>query len=312
MAGVLTSRGDMAVTALQPSPLPSTAATVSRVHPLFGARFGGVDMAGPLDDSTIETIRRAMDHYAVGIFPNAKPASDEVHIAFSRRFGPIQRTPVLTITGRQERIRHPEIIDQSNFDHEGNILPDNDKRLLYKRANQQWHTDMSFHPVRATYSLLSAHVIPPSGADTQFADMRAVWDALPQVMRNRIEGLEAEHSYWYSRVTAGGPEPDENERRSRPPARHRLVHVQPGTGRKVVYLASHASHIVGWPMDEGRALLDELMAFATRPEFVYSHVWSLGDVVMWDNLTTMHRATPFDDTVWPRDMRRTTVREAEV
>ncbi len=300
------------MTAQAPSSQPASPFRTSPVHPLFGARFHGIDIAGPLDEATIEAIRQTMETCAVGIFPNAVPASDETHIAFSRRFGPIQRTPVLTITGRQDRIRHPEIIDQSNFDHEGRILPENDKRLLYKRANQQWHTDMSFHPVRATWSLLSAHVIPPLGADTQFADMRAVWDALPATMRRRIDGLEAEHSYWYSRVTAGGPEPDEAERRSRPPAHHPLVHVQAGTGRKTLYLASHASHIVGWPVDEGRALLDELMAFATRPEFIYSHVWSLGDIVMWDNLTTMHRATPFDDTVWPRDMRRTTVREAEV
>jgi alpha-ketoglutarate-dependent 2,4-dichlorophenoxyacetate dioxygenase len=162
---------------------------------------------------------------------------------------------------------------------------------------------MSFHPVRATYSLLSAHRIPATGADTEFADMRAAYDALPESTKEKIDGLVAEHSYYYSRVVGGGPEPTDEERRARPPAQHRLVHEH--RGRKTLYLASHASHIVGWPVDEGRALLREL----TRPEFVYRHRWRVGDVVVWDNLCTMHRATPFEDQRYKRDMRRTTVRE---
>ena len=285
------------------------------IHPIgreFGARIEGLDLTRPVEGGIVRAIIAAMDRYAVGCFPNPRPLTDAQHIEFSLRFGPIQRTPVLSISGRRERIASPEIIDQSNLDQDGRIFPENDKRLLYKRANQQWHTDISFHPVRATYSLLSAHVVPPGGADTEFADMRAAWDALPASMKARIEPLEVEHSYWYSRVTAGGPEPDEAERRSRPPARHRLVHRHAGSGRRVLYLASHASHVIGWPLDEGRALLHELMEFATRPEFVYRHVWTPGDLLMWDNLATMHRATPFEDTTWPRDMRRTTVREAEV
>ena len=285
---------------------------IEPVSAQFVARIRGLAMSGRLEPPVLQSVRSAMDRYAVAVFSNPAPVADEDLIAFSRCFGPIQATPVLSLTGKKERLAHAEIIDQSNLDQDGNILPDNDKRLLYKRANQQWHTDISFHPVRATYSLLAAHVIPPSGADTEFADMRAAWDDLPQAMKDRIAPLEAEHSYWYSRVTAGGPEPDEAERRSRPPARHRLVHRHPGSGRMALYLASHASHIVGWPIDEGRELLRELMDFATRPAYVYRHVWSPADVVMWDNLATMHRATPFEDTTYRRDMRRTTVREAQV
>jgi alpha-ketoglutarate-dependent 2,4-dichlorophenoxyacetate dioxygenase len=151
--------------------------------------------------------------------------------------------------------------------------------------------------------------VPPSGADTEFADMRAAYDALPETFKTTIEDLVAEHDYWYSRVVGGGPEPTAEERALRPPAQHRLVHVHPTSGRKALYLASHASQIVGWPLERGRALLRELMAFATEPRFVYSHVWRAGDVVIWDNLATMHRATPFDDRTYRRDVRRTTVRE---
>jgi alpha-ketoglutarate-dependent 2,4-dichlorophenoxyacetate dioxygenase len=284
------------------------------LHPLFAAEFSGVQASGSLDRATVSEIVALMDRYAVGVFRHPQPVPDEQHIAFSRLLGPMQLTPILTVktTGRKEREVPPEIIDQGNLDQDGNIFPENDKRLLYKRANQLWHTDVSFHPVRATYSLLSAHVVPPGGADTEFADMRAAWDALPETMKRKVSTLEAEHSYWYSRVVAGGPEPSDEERQSRPPARHPLVHVHPGSKRKTLYLASHASHIVGWPEDEGRALLRELMEFATKPQFVYRHVWRVGDVVAWDNLATMHRATPFDDTTHRRDMRRTTVREAEV
>jgi alpha-ketoglutarate-dependent 2,4-dichlorophenoxyacetate dioxygenase len=167
--------------------------------------------------------------------------------------------------------------------------------------------------VRATYSLLSAHAIPPNGAaPTEFADMRAVYDALPEAMKARLEPRVAEHDYYHSRVLGGGPEPTEEERTLRPPARHALVHVHPGSKRKVLYLASHISGIVGWTKDTSRALVEELMAFATQPQFVYAHVWRIGDIVMWDNLATMHRATPFDDQRYRRDMRRTTVREGNV
>jgi alpha-ketoglutarate-dependent 2,4-dichlorophenoxyacetate dioxygenase len=251
-----------------------------------------------------------MDRCAVGVFRNATPLSDSEHVAFSRRLGPVER-----MKPRGElRVPFPEIIDQSNLDENGAIFPDDDKRMLYKRANRLWHTDMSFHPVRATYSLLSAHVLPPPGEApaTEFADMRAAYDALPESMKARIEPLMAEHDYYYSRVLGGGPEPTAEERAGRPPARHALVHVHPGSKRNVLYLASHISGIAGWSKDESRALLEELMAFATQPQFVYAHNWEIGDVVMWDNLATMHRATPFDDQRYRRDVRRTTVREGAI
>jgi alpha-ketoglutarate-dependent 2,4-dichlorophenoxyacetate dioxygenase len=276
---------------------------------LFAAELDGLDLRR-LDDSAIAEFKAAMARYGVCAVHHREPLTNEEHIAFAARLGPIERRPILRYaTDKKNRIPFFEIIDQSNLDENGDIFPDDDKRMLYKRANRQWHTDVSFHKVRATYSALSCHESPPGGADTEFADMRAAYDALPAAMKARLDGLVAEHSYWYSRVRAGGPEPTDAERLTGPPAQHSLVHVHEPSGRKALYIASHASHILGWPVDEGRALLAELMAFATRPEFVFRYGWKRGDVVIWDNLCTMHRATPFDDQTHKRDMRRTTCRE---
>jgi alpha-ketoglutarate-dependent 2,4-dichlorophenoxyacetate dioxygenase len=278
----------------------------------FAAEFGGIDLRRGTDDSTVAEIVRAMEVFPVAVVRHSVPLKDEEHIAFSRRLGPVEAKPVLTVAANGgNRIPHFEIIDQSNLDETGGIYADDDRRLAFKRANRLWHTDMSFHPVRATYSLLSAHALPPDGGPpTEFADMRAVYDALPENMKSRIANLSAEHSYWHSRVMGGGPPATADEIASRPPAQHPLVHER--GGRRTLYIASHASRIVGWPEDEGRALLAELMEFATRPKFVYAHQWQVGDVLIWDNLATMHRARPFDDRNQVRDVRRTTCRERDV
>ena len=282
-----------------------------RLHALFAAELRGIDLR---DLADVSDLLLAMDEHAVCVVRHQVPLTDAEHIAFSLKLGPIEDRPVLVTSGVGVgmRVPHHEIIDQSNLDETGAIYRDGDRRLGFKRANRLWHTDMSFHPVRATYSLLSAHVVPPVPADTEFADMRAVYDSLSKAMKARLDGLVAEHSYWHSRVLGGGPEPTAEERRSRPAARHKLVHAHPHTGRKVLYLASHIAHIQGWPDDETRALLDELMAFATRPQFVFAQRWRVGDVVIWDNLATMHRASPFDDRTYVRDLRRTTCRERAV
>ncbi len=208
-----------------------------------------------------------------------------------------------------DRIQLREIFDVSNLDARGNMLPADDERRNYSRGNRLWHTDSSFRQVSATYSMLSARTVPQDGADTEFADMRAAYDALPETMKRRIDGLVAEHSIWVSRRSVGYV-PNDEERRQRPPAHHPLVRVHPGSGRKTLYIAAHIDHIIGWPEDEGRALRDELIEFATQSRFVHIHKWQTGDLVIWDNRCTMHRATPFADVANPRDMRRTTVREA--
>jgi len=284
-----------------------TALAATPLDPLFAAEISGIDLRVAPSEAMLRDFLEIMGRYAVGVVRHDRPLTDEEHLRFSARLGPIER--LMSVNETKLRIPHPQIIDQSNLDENGQILPDDDKRLAYKRANRLWHTDMSFHRVRATFSLLSAHEIPPNGPQTEFADMRAAYDGLPPRVKKRIDGLIAEHDYYYSRVAGGGPEPTDEERRSRPPAQHPLVHVHPGSGRKALYLASHASRIVDWPLEEGRALLAELIAFATQRQFIYAHMWRAGDVVIWDNLCTMHRATPFDDQRQRRDVRRTTVRE---
>lgn len=283
-----------------------------KLHPLYAAEIAGIDMRRDTDAGSVAALIDALNDYAVCVVPHDAPLSNEEHIVFSRLLGPMERNKVPKIAGTGLRVRHSEIVDQSNLDGDGNIYPDDDRRLMYKRANQLWHTDMSFYEIRATWSLLSAHIVPPEGGETEFVDMRAIYDDLPGAMKTRLDGLVAEHDYWHSRVLGGGPEPSEAERATRPPARHRLVHDHPGSGRKVLYLASHVSGIVGWPIDEARDLLAELIAIATQPAYIYAHVWSVGEVLIWDNLATMHRATPFDDQRYRRDMRRTTCREREV
>jgi alpha-ketoglutarate-dependent 2,4-dichlorophenoxyacetate dioxygenase len=284
--------------------------TAKPLHPLFAAELSGVDLHRPLAAAEVAEIEAAMLRHAVVVFRNAPPLTDEQHIAFTRRFGPLQKQKMLNMLGKtRSRLSSPELIDVGNLDVDGRILPDDDRRRAFSRGNLLWHVDVSFDANRATWSMLSAHEVPPSGADTQYADMRAAYDALPDARKAEIEDLVAEHSIWYSRALMGLTDVSEEEKATRPPARHRLVHVRPGSARKSLYIASHASHIVGWPREKGRALLDELTAFATQPRFVYRHVWRPGDLVIWDNLATMHRGTPFDDTRHPRDMRRTTVLE---
>jgi alpha-ketoglutarate-dependent 2,4-dichlorophenoxyacetate dioxygenase len=277
---------------------------------MFFAELSGFDLRRPLSNSEVLEFRKQMDQCAVGLIRHAQPLTDAQHVAFSRQLGPLIRMKMLLMVGKSKsRLPFPELIDIGNLDVDGSILPDDDRRRAYNRGNLLWHTDGSFDTPRALYSLLSAHVVPPGGAPTEFADMRAAYDVLPAGKKSLLEDLVVEHSIWHSRELAGLSVSDA-ERATRPASRHRLVHVHPGSGRKVLYLASHASHVVGMPVAEGRALLQSLIAHATQPQFVHRHVWREGDLVIWDNLATMHRGTPFDDTRHARDMRRTTVLEA--
>jgi alpha-ketoglutarate-dependent 2,4-dichlorophenoxyacetate dioxygenase len=280
------------------------------IGPSFVAEVAGVDFSRPIDSTSLAGIVSAMDQYAVCVF-RATGLNDESHIAFSRLLGKLEHAPRL-FGKRLTRFERPELFDAGNLDASGQILID-ERRRVYNKGNALWHTDSSFNPHRASYSLLLAHEVPPVGGDTQFADTRAAYDALPAALQAKIDNLCAEHWLWYSRMLAGYPEPTEEERKAKPPARHKLVQTHPGSGRKTLYIASHASHIVGWPVEEGRQLLRELIEFATQPQFVRAVSWKqAGDLVIWDNRCTMHRATPFEDTVYRRDMRRTTVFDAAV
>ena len=271
----------------------------------FVAQIHGVDFAQPLELDTLAEVRAVLDRYGVAVF-RATGLDDHGHVAFSRQFGELELAPRL-FGAQRARFAHPELFDAGNVDRDGQILLD-ERRRLYNKGNALWHTDSSFNPRRAAYSLLLAHRVPPTGGDTEFANMRAAYAALPEATRTMIDDLIAEHWLWHSRSLAGYPAPTAEEREAKPPARHRLVQYHSGARAKTLYLAAHASHIVGWPQEKGRELLRELMEFATQPCFTYALRWRQpGDLVIWDNRSTMHRATAFEDTLHPRDMRRTTV-----
>jgi alpha-ketoglutarate-dependent 2,4-dichlorophenoxyacetate dioxygenase len=277
---------------------------VTPIHGPFGAEISGVDLTRPLGEPDRAAIVAAMDRYGVGVFRDTG-LDDDTHVAFSRIFGPLEQAP--QPKDRRPRFGHPELFDAGNLAPGGGINQDELLRL-FRLGDRLWHTDGSFKPGRSTYSLLLAHETPPNGGETGFADMRGAYDALAPGVKERIEDLEVIHSVWHSRRMAGYPL-TEAEVDARGSATHRLVHVHSGSGRKSLYLAAHAREIVGWPREEGRALLKELSEFATQPQFVFAHSWRPGDLVIWDNLSTMHRGSPFDDKHHRRDMRRTSVRE---
>jgi alpha-ketoglutarate-dependent 2,4-dichlorophenoxyacetate dioxygenase len=279
--------------------------TVKELGSGFVAEVHGVDFAEPVAPQTIAEITAVLDRYGVAVF-RATGLDDQRHIEFSRQFGELELAPKL-FGPQRARFAHPELFDAGNVDRDGQILVD-ERRRLYNKGNALWHTDSSFNPRRAAYSLLLAHRVPPVGGDTEFANMRAAYAALPEATRGAIDELVAEHWLWHSRLLAGYPTPTAEERAAKPPAQHRLVHYHPGAGAKTLYLAAHASHIVGWPESHGRELLRELTEFATQPRFTCAVRWyQAGDLVIWDNRSTMHRATAFEDKLYPRDMRRTTV-----
>ena len=285
--------------------------SVKPLHALFGAEIRGVDLSKPIDAATQRAIENAMDEYAIAVLPD-QALDDDHQVAFAGLYGPLEVAPLVKgKTGTRgiggKRIKHREIFDISNLDDDGRILDADDQRAVYQQGNQLWHTDSSFRQKSATWSMLHARVVPPDGADTELVDTRAAYDALPEATKTRIEGLVAEHSIWHSRAKLGGYIPSDEERASRPPARHPLVRRHPGSGRKALYIASHASHIVGWPVEEGRTLLEELIEFATQPCFIYAHKWRVGDLLIWDNRCTLHRATPYQSTTHVRDLRRTTI-----
>ena len=279
--------------------------SVKPLHPQIGAEIAGIDLRQPVPPEIFAEIQAALDKHAMLVFP-AQSLSDEQQIAFSRLFGPLEMSAEYAGSSKS-RVRHREIEDVSNLDPEGRVMSADDQRLLFNRGNQLWHTDSSFKYVPARCSLLSAHEIPPAGGETEFADLRAAYEALPKATKHTLDGLVAEHSILRSRAQIGFTEFNEDIQSEFPPVPQLVVRTHPGSGRKSLYLASHASHIIGWSVEEGRGLIEELIAFATKPQFVYRHRWRVGDLVMWDNRCTLHRGCAYDETKYPRDMRRTTV-----
>ena len=276
------------------------------LHPTLGAELRGVDLTRPVGPQVFAEIDAAFNRHGILVFPE-QPVTDEQQLEFSRLFGPLEVNP--NYAGSKMRLR-PDVADISNLDAEGRVLARDDRRNLFNIGNQLWHTDSSFKRVLAKCSLLSARELPSpglmGGGETEFADLRAAWDALPAARRHELDGLVVEHSIFRSRSQIGFADFNDEIFKQLPPVPQVLVRHHRYSGRTSLYLASHASHVIGWPVEEGRALIEELIAFATQPQFVYRRRWTVGDLVMWDNRCTMHRGRPYDETQ-RRVLHRTTV-----
>jgi alpha-ketoglutarate-dependent 2,4-dichlorophenoxyacetate dioxygenase len=282
--------------------------SIRPLHPVFAGEVEGVDCTRSLGADEVAAIEAGMDRFAVLVFRD-QDLTDEQQVAFSRNFGEIESysTPGNIRKSAEHRLRTPGIIDFSNLDKTGDILSAGDRIWFFKLADRLWHSDSSFRPVPAKYSLLSGRVLPSWGGNTEFADMRAAYDALDERTKSEIEALVCLHSLRYSRAAIGFTDLTEDEIVAFRPIRQRLVRTHPVTGRKSLFLASHAGEIEGWPIPASRMFLHELTEHATQREFVYSHEWRLHDLVVWDNRQTMHRARRFDDRNEIRDVRRTTL-----
>lgn len=271
----------------------------------FAAEIGDLDLTRPLDPADLAAIKAAFATYAVLIFPGQQ-LTQEQHLAFAALFGPLELTIAVHRKDAPLRVRK-EFADVSNLNHKDKVWREDSRTRQFQLANRIWHTDSSFKRLPALASLLYARTIPPVGGHTEFADERAAYDALPEAMKRRLEGLVAEHSIFNSRGRLGFSNFSEEERQSLPPVPQALVRVIAESGRKSLYLASHAGRIFGMPEAEGRALIDQLIEHATRRQFVYTHRWRVNDLVMWDDRCTMHRGTAFDDLRFRRDVQRATV-----
>ena len=273
---------------------------------LVGARMTGIDVRKKLTQAEVDAVNAGMDRHAVLVLPG-QDITDEQQLAFTRNFGPLEEGA--NSGARDSELRLPVVFaDVSNLDKEGRIAQRENKKRMAALGNRLWHTDASFRVVPAKYSILSGRIVTTEGGNTEFADMRAAYDALDAKTKAGIEDLVCEHSLIYSRGQLGFAEFLPNERVAMKPVRQRLVRIHPVTGRKSLFLASHIGTIVGWPRPEAMAFIRDLIEHATQAQFVYVHRWTQHDLVIWDNRTTMHRVRRFDDLNVVRDVRRTTTK----
>jgi alpha-ketoglutarate-dependent 2,4-dichlorophenoxyacetate dioxygenase len=273
-------------------------------RPFFAGAVSGIDITQALPPNDVAAISAGLDQYGVLVFHDQHFA-DDTQLAFSRNFGALEQATGDIAQGHERRLSLG-VNDISNLDKDNRLLARNDRRRLFGLGNRLWHSDSSFKAVPAKYSLLSARRIPSGGGNTEFADMRAAYDALDDEIKAECQTLICEHSQLFSRSILGFSDFTDDERRKFAPVQQRLVRRHPVTGRKSLFLASHAGAILGWPVPEARAFLRDLSEHATQRRFVYAHVWRQWDLVMWDNRVTMHRARPFNNAE-VRDMHRTTV-----
>jgi alpha-ketoglutarate-dependent 2,4-dichlorophenoxyacetate dioxygenase len=285
------------------------AITISKVHPTFVGEVSGIDITRPLTRDQVDAIEAGMHEYAVLVFHD-QPLTDEQQVVFTRNFGELE----VTLAGQlaspeRRRFQQLELGDISNLRENGETLrARDDSRRMYALANRLWHSDASFRAVGAGYTLLHARVVPSQGGNTEFADMRAAYNALDAETKAEVDGLVCEHSIVFSREQIGLEVKSDQHADKLKPVPHKLVITDPVNGRKSLYLSSHIGAIQGWPVPEARAYLRDLTEHATQRQFVYSHQWRVGDLVMWDNRTVMHRARQFRDLTEKRDLRRTSLK----
>jgi alpha-ketoglutarate-dependent 2,4-dichlorophenoxyacetate dioxygenase len=279
--------------------------SILQIHPVFVGEVSGIDIAKPLSAEEVAAIEAGMDRYAVLVFHDQK-ITDEQQMAFSRNFSALEDARDGNITKPEDKRLQAGMNDVSNLGRDGEPLARDSRVRLFNLGNMLWHSDSSFRAIPAKYSLLSARVVNPVGGNPEFADMRAAYDTLDAATKAQIEDLVCEHSLMHSRGSLGMLDYSDEERAMFRPVRQRLVRTHPVSGRKSLYLSSHAGAIVGMPVPEARILLKDLTEHATQPRFVYVHQWRVGDLVMWDNRQMMHRVRRYDESQ-PRDMRRTTV-----
>jgi len=274
------------------------------LHRHFAAEVQGFDMRQPIDAATARAFEHAIDQHGILIFP-AQLVDDAQQLAFTANFGPPDIGRKKAVKSADSRIPE-QMIDLSNLDENGYVIDANHRRVLSLLGTRLWHTDSSYQRPAAKYSMLRAVTVPPWGGETEFADCRAAYDALPDVLRAEAEERFAEHWVHHSRSTLGWEPTEEEIRGAMPPVRWPLVRVHPGSGRKALYIGAHARRVIGMALPAGRILLRDLLEHATQPEFVYRHAWRPGDLVLWDNRSVMHRGCRYDLSQ-VRDMRRTTV-----
>jgi len=271
----------------------------------FAGEVSGADLTRPLTTAEVTALEAGMDRFAVLVY-HGQSVTDEQQKAFSLNFGELEHTAGGNVTQAKDQRLGAFMADVSNLDADHKPLARDDRRRMFNLGNQLWHSDSSFRAIPAKYSILSGRITVDKGGRTEFADMRAAYDALDAATKSEIEDLVCEHSLLYSRGTLGFTNLSDAERAMFKPVRQRLVRTHPVSGRKSLYLSSHIGTIAGWPVPEARMFIRDLTEHATQQRFLYKHVWKQYDMVMWDNRSTMHRVTRFDDTK-VRDMRRTTV-----
>jgi len=282
------------------------ALTLEPLHPGFAAAASGLDLRRPIDQATAAAIEAAMDRHAVLVFRD-QPLDEEQQLALTRWFGPLD-IGLKKALRAANRLKHEESIDISNVGLDDQLVARDSKRLFSQIANQLWHSDSSFQQPPAKYSLLTAQVVPPRGGETEYADMRAAYDALPEATKQELDGLVAEHWALHSRIMLGDTDYTEAQKAAIPAVRWPLVRTHPGSGRKTLFIGVHCREVIGMSLPEGRMLLLDLLEHATQRQFVYRHVWRVGDLVMWDNRCVLHRGRRFDPTQ-RRELRRSTTED---